>query len=110
MMTKLLLRHGARCINLVTEDEERHLCQFLNGEELVELRLALRESLEVGTINEEDNTVDLREVVAPETTSYIDSLSVVRWRKARDPRLTLQVTTEIVGRELYIANSKFLRS
>jgi hypothetical protein len=33
MVSELLLIHGAWRINLVTEDEEGHLCELLDGEE-----------------------------------------------------------------------------
>lgn len=39
VVTELLLANGARCIDLVAENEERHLGQLLDGEQCVELSL-----------------------------------------------------------------------
>jgi hypothetical protein len=66
VVAELFLRHGARCIDLVAEDEERHLGELLDREQRVQLGLALREALKVGAVHKEDNPVHLREVVAPE--------------------------------------------
>lgn len=65
-MPELVLAHGPWRVNLVAEDKEGNLGEFLNGEEGIKLRLRLGESLEVGAVNQEDNTVDLGEVIAPE--------------------------------------------
>jgi hypothetical protein len=70
MVAELLLRDSTRGIDLVAEDEERHLGELLDGEQAVELGLALRETLEVGGVDEEDDTVDLGEVITPETAGY----------------------------------------
>ena len=69
MMPQLLLTDGPRRINLVAKDEERNLRQLLDGEKSIKLSLGLGKTLKVGTINQEDDTVDLREVVPPETAS-----------------------------------------
>jgi hypothetical protein len=66
VVPELLLRDRAGRVDLVPEDEERHLRELLDREELVELGLALGEALEVGAVDEEDDTVDLGEVVAPQ--------------------------------------------
>lgn len=50
-MSKLLLAHGARCINLVAEDEEWHLVELLNGEKRVELGLRLWEAFNVDSVD-----------------------------------------------------------
>ena len=68
LMPELVLAHGAGCVNLVAEDKEGDLGELLNGEEGVKLRLGLGEPLKISTVDEEDDTVDLREVVTPETT------------------------------------------
>ena len=65
-MPELVLAHRSGRVNLVAEDKEGNLGEFLNGEEGIKLRLRLGESLEVGAVNQEDNTVDLGEVIAPE--------------------------------------------
>ena len=65
-MPELVLAHGPWRVNLVAEDKEGNLGEFLNGEEGIKLRLRLGESLEVCAVNQEDNTVDLGEVIAPE--------------------------------------------
>ena len=66
-MPELVLAHGPWRVNLVAEDKEGNLRELLDGKEGVELRLGLREPLKVGTVDKEDDTVDLREVVPPET-------------------------------------------
>ena len=65
-MPELVLAHSARRINLITEDEEGDLRELLDGEQSVEFCLRLGEPLEVGTVDEEDDTVDFGEVVPPE--------------------------------------------
>ena len=67
MMSKLLFTHSTWCVNLVPENEERNLGELLNGQKCVELSLRLRETLVVGAIYEEDNAIDLREVVTPQS-------------------------------------------
>ena len=66
VMPELLLRDGARRVDLVAEDEERHLRELLDRKQSVELGLRLAKALKVGAVNEEDDTVDLGEVVTPE--------------------------------------------
>ena len=66
-MPELVLAHCSGRVNLVAEDKEGNLRELLDGKEGVELRLGLREPLKVGTVDKEDDTVDLREVVPPET-------------------------------------------
>ena len=66
-MPELVLAHRSGRVNLVAEDKEGNLRELLDGKEGVELRLGLREPLKVGTVDKEDDTVDLREVVPPET-------------------------------------------
>jgi hypothetical protein len=66
-MTEFILAHSTRGVNLVSKDEERHLGKVLDGKECIKFGLGLRESLKVGTVDEEDNTVDFGEVVPPET-------------------------------------------
>ena len=67
-MPEFLLAHSTRCVNLVSEDKERYLSKLLDAEESVKLSLAFRETLDVRTVNKEDDTVNLGKVVAPEAT------------------------------------------
>ena len=69
-MSQLLLAHCTGSINLVSEDEEGNLRELFNGEKCVKFGLGLGESFEVGAVNEEDDTIYFREVVAPEPTCY----------------------------------------
>ena len=67
-MSELLLAHGARRVDLVAKDKERYLRELLDRKESVQLRLGLCETFEVGTVNQEDDTVYFGEVIAPEPT------------------------------------------
>ena len=78
VMSELLLAHRTRRVNLVAKDKERNLRELLNRKESVELGLRLREPLEVGAVDEEDDAVDLGEVVAPEPASYAPVNDVLR--------------------------------
>jgi len=70
-MPQLFLTDSTGCIDLVTKNKEGNLGKLLNGEEGVEFGFRFGESLEVGAVDEEDNAVDLREIVAPEATSCV---------------------------------------
>jgi len=70
VVPQLFLTHGTRCVNLVTEDEERDFGQLLNGEESIELGFGFGETLKVSAIDEEHNAIDFREVVTPETAGW----------------------------------------
>lgn len=118
IVPKLLLADSTGCVDLVTKNKERHLCELLDAEEGVEFGLALREALEVGTVDKEDDTVDLREVVAPQPTSFRSEYDIRRVRQyatvsktktTTEGQLTLQMSTEIVCRELHVADSKLFR-
>ena len=54
-MPELLLGDGTRRVDLVAEDEERHLRELLDGQQRVELGLRLREALDVDAVDEEDD-------------------------------------------------------
>ena len=69
-MSELLLAHGARRVDLVAKDKERYLRELLDRKESVQLRLGLCETFEVGTVNQEDDAIDLGEVITPEATSW----------------------------------------
>ena len=69
-MPEVLLRDGTWSINLVAKNEERNLGELLDAQEGVELGLALRETLNVGRVDQEDDAIHLREVVAPQTAGW----------------------------------------
>ena len=69
-MSQLVLGDSIGVIDLVAEDDEGNLGKLLHGKESVEFGLGLRESLVVLGIDEEDYTVDLGEVISPDTASY----------------------------------------
>lgn len=68
-MPELLLTYSTGSINLVTKNEERNLGEFLDRKKGVQFRFGFRETFKVGRVDEEDNTVDLREVITPESAS-----------------------------------------
>lgn len=68
----------------------RDLAPALPLTQRVELRLAFSETLSVGRVDKEDNTVNLGEVVAPETTG-------------------LHVSTKVIGGETDVADCELLR-
>ena len=70
VMPELLLRDGTGRVDLVAEDEERHLRELLDREQRVQLGLGLWEALDVDAVDEEDDAVDLREVVPPEPAGW----------------------------------------
>ena len=57
-MPELVLAHSTGRVNLVAENKEGNLRELLDGEQSVEFCLRLGEPLEVGTVDEEDDTVD----------------------------------------------------
>ena len=71
-MSELLLTHSAECVNLVAENEEGNLGEFLDGEQHIGLGLQVGGAFVVGRPDQEDDTVDLGEVVAPEATGYVE--------------------------------------
>lgn len=70
LVSHLILGHGIGVVDLVAENDEGNLGELLHREEGVELGLGLSESLVVLGVDEEDDTVDLGEVVSPDTTGY----------------------------------------
>lgn len=68
VVSQLLLAHSSYSVDLVAKDQERNFSELLDGEQRVELGFRLGETLVVGGVDQEDDTVDLGEVVAPETT------------------------------------------
>jgi hypothetical protein len=65
-VTELILRYGIGVVNLVAEDDKRDFGKLLHGEEGIELGLGLGKTLVVLSVDEEDDTVDFREVILPE--------------------------------------------
>lgn len=78
VMPELLLTHSTRCVDLVTENKERNLGEFLDRKKSIQFRLGFGETFKVGRVDKEDDTVDLGEVVTPETTSCRKTNSKVR--------------------------------
>lgn len=64
-MPQLLLAHSANRVDLVTQDEEGHLRQLLNGKKGVQLRLGLVETLGVGTVDQEHDAIHFWEIISP---------------------------------------------
>lgn len=90
-MSELVLRHSVGLVNLVTKYKEGNALELLDGKESIKLSLGLGKSGGISSINEVNNSANLREVVSPETTG-------------------LKMSTEIKGGELDVANSQLLRS
>lgn len=67
LVTQLIFGDGVGVVDLVAEDEERHLGEILHGEQGIQLGLGLRETLVVLGIDQEDDAADLGEVVLPQT-------------------------------------------
>ena len=67
MVPQFLFTDSTGCVDFISQNKERNFRELLDGKEGVELRLGLGEPLKVGTVDKEDDTVDLREVVPPET-------------------------------------------
>lgn len=92
-------------VDLVAEDDEGNFGELLHGQKGVELSLGLREALVVLCVDEEDDSVNLGGVVAPDTAGC-GKLVWVGTGKAWER--TLLVTAEIEGGETDIANGEFL--
>jgi hypothetical protein len=74
-MPQLFLADGTGGVNLVTQNEERDFGKLFNREQGIELGFRFRETFKVSAVDEEDDSVDLGEVVAPEPTSWEPRLS-----------------------------------
>lgn len=68
--------HGVGEILLVGEDEEDSVAELILGEHLLELITGLADTIAIVGINNEDNTVGVLEVVAPEGAELILSSDV----------------------------------
>lgn len=76
-MSELLLAHCTRRVNLVAKDKEWNLGELFDGKECVKLCLRLRKPLKVSTVDKEDDSVNLREVVTPESASWCFTVNAV---------------------------------
>jgi hypothetical protein len=113
VVAELLLANRARRINLVAEDQEWNLAKLLDREKRVKLRLGLRETLKVGRVNEENDTVDLGEVVPPEAAGWCQDKCVnLRLSSFQITifELTLLMSTKIICCEFHAPDREFLRS
>jgi hypothetical protein len=77
-MSQLILAHGIRVINLVTQNDKGDFAQLLHGKQSIKLGLGLDETLVILGIDEEDDTGDFWEVILPETTGWVDASSAPR--------------------------------
>jgi hypothetical protein len=66
-LAQVLLGDGRGVVDLVSEDEERHLAEVLHAQQRIELGLRLEQTLVVLGVDEEHDARDLGEVVFPET-------------------------------------------
>lgn len=82
-MSQLLLGLGLGVINLVTKDNKGNLGKFLHGKEGIELGLDFGESDVVDSIDKEDDTINLGEVISPDTASYYKLVSMASVRGRR---------------------------
>jgi hypothetical protein len=89
-MSQLILADGTRVVDLVSENKEGDLGEFLHGQEGVQLGLGLGEPLMVAGVDQEDDSADFGEVVLPETASLL-------------------VTTKIERCEPVVSDGEFLR-
>lgn len=107
-MSQFLLAHGARVVDLVSENKEGDLGKFLHGEEGVQLGLGLDKPLVVLRVDQEDNAADFGEVILPQTTGC-KIVSTKSIKSSKSIIFTLLVTTEIKSRKPVVSNGKFLR-
>ncbi len=68
---QLLLRRRRGHVDLIPENEERHVLQFVRSKEGVELRLRLGESPAIDGVDEVDDAVHGREVILPQPTGRL---------------------------------------
>lgn len=67
-LAELFFADGAWCVDFVSEDQEGHLVELLDAQEGVQLCSRLLETLVVGGINEEHDSVYFWEVILPQST------------------------------------------
>lgn len=70
LMSQLVLGNGVGVVDLVAQDHKGNLGKFLHSQKGVELGLGLGESLVVLGVDKEDDTVDIGEVISPDTTGW----------------------------------------
>jgi len=75
VVPQFFLADGTGGIDLVAQNKERNLGKFFNREQGIELGFRFGETLEIGTVDEEDDAIDFGEVVTPEPTSWGSSLN-----------------------------------
>lgn len=68
LVAELVLGHSIRVVDLVAENDKRHLGELLHLEQGVQLCLGLGEALVILGVDQEDDAVDLGEVVPPQPT------------------------------------------
>ena len=107
MVPQLFFADGTGGIDLVTQDEEGNLGEFFNREQCVEFGFRFRETLEISAVDEEDDSVDLGEVVTPESTSW-DQIFKLHANGKLLTLHTLLVATKVVCGEFHVANGKLL--
>lgn len=73
LVAELVLGNGIGVVDLVSQNDKRHLGELLHGEERVEFGLGLDEPFVVLGINEKHDTVNFREVVLPEAASCVSA-------------------------------------
>lgn len=66
-MSQLVLGHGVRVVDLVPEDQKRRLREVFHGQEGVEFSFCFGQTFMVLGVDEEHNSRDFGEVVAPKT-------------------------------------------
>lgn len=66
LVTQLVLGHGVGVVDLVAEDHEGDLGEFLHGKQGVEFGFGFGEALMVFGVDKEDYTVDFGGVIAPD--------------------------------------------
>lgn len=65
-MSQLVLRHGIRMIDFVSEDQEGGLRKIFHGEKGVQFGFGFRETFVVLGIHKEDDARDFGEIITPE--------------------------------------------
>ena len=89
-LLELGLGHGTGLVNLVSENEERDLGELISGQKFVKFLTRLLETGLVGTVDEEDNSLDGGEVALPQSTGTL-------------------VTTEIMSLEADLSDHELLK-
>jgi len=64
-MPEFFLADGTGCVNLVSENKERNLGKLFNRKQSIQFSFGLCKTFKLGTVDQKDDAVDFREVVAP---------------------------------------------